>query len=533
MRETLQRLEADFSELRADKALLEQALTAKVNTLAGALRDTERRRLESKRDLRSLLDNMPSLIGYWDRYLRNRFGNQAYAIWFGYDRAQLEGKHLREVIGEALFQLNLPYIEAALRGERQQFERAIPSPDRTQIRHSLAEYIPDIVDGEVLGFYVLVSDITSIKNADYALREAQKLGGVGSFSLNLAGDRWTSSQVLDAIFGIDAAYVRNVNGWVQRVHPDERDELAAYWQQSKEQKTRFERDYRVVRASDGAVRWVHSLGNFIFDQQGTPVQFIGSVQDITERKQSFMDLAKANKAADAANLAKSAFLATMGHELRTPMNGIMGMAQLLQMPGLAEQKRINFAGAIIDSGKALVALIDDILDLANLEGGKLLLQRDLVDPAQLMHEVRAHFSENARTKNLKIACDWNGPAAHYPGDSRRLRQMLSTFVSNALKFTSHGGILIAADELECDERRALLEFSVRDTGVGIAQDKLHLLFQTFSQGDSSSTRIHGGSGVGLSIVRKMAELMGGEVGVESKIGQGSRFWFRVQLERSQ
>jgi signal transduction histidine kinase len=110
--------------------------------------------------------------------------------------------------------------------------------------------------------------------------------------------------------------------------------------------------------------------------------------------------------------------------------------------------------------------------------------------------------------------------------------MLSIFVSNAIKFTSHGGILIEAEEIECDGENALLEFSVRDTGVGIAHDKLHLLFESFSQVDSSSTRSHGGSGLGLSIVRKLAELMNGEVGVESKVGLGSRFWFCVRLERA-
>jgi PAS domain S-box-containing protein len=601
------------------------------------------------------------MIGYWDRDLRNRLANGAYSSWFGVDPAQIEGMHIREVIGDDLFYLNSPFIEAALRGERQQFERAIPSPDRLQIRHTLAEYIPDVLDGEVLGFYLLVTDVTSIKNADYALREAQKLGGVGSFCLNIASDRWTSSEVLDDIFGIDAGYVRDVNGWVQRLHPDERDELLAYWQNAADRKTRFDREYRVVRASDGTVRWVHSLANFICDERGDPVQFIGSVQDITERKrkddilrnstaaiwlrdralsqisqgviitdtdlrttyvneeflritgysmeemlwrscsflrgtdsqpevvrrmhaalnagqpfhgeivnyrrdgtafwnelsinpvydhdgrltqfvgvmrditqrkQAALDLAKAKEAAEAANVAKSLFLSTISHELRTPMNGVLGMAQLLQRPGLTEERRMGFASAIIDSGKALLALIDDILDLSTIEAGKFPLSLDAVNPELLLRSVETVFSETARTKNLSIECHWSGTTANYAGDSRRIRQMLSIFVSNAIKFTSHGGILIEAEEIECDGENALLEFSVRDTGVGIAQDKLHLLFESFSQVDSSSTRSHGGSGLGLSIVRKLAELMNGEVGVESKVGLGSRFWFCVRLERA-
>jgi PAS domain S-box-containing protein len=654
MRETVRRLHSENHQLRAEKKCVE---------------DFQR---DSMRDVRSLLDHMPSLIGSWDKNLRNRFGNRAYANWFGVDPAKMEGMHIREVIGDERYQLNLPYLEAALRGERQSFEREIPSPDGTHIRHSLAEYIPDSVAGEVIGFFVLVSDITSIKDADHAMREAQRLGGVGSFCLNIVTDRWTSSEVLDEIFGIDADYSRTTDGWAQRVHPDERDEMFVCWQSSATHNTRFDREYRIVRASDGALRWVHGIGNFVCNESGVPVQFIGSVQDITERKlnderlvsemqalrltqealelsqkklrglfalsplgitlcdksgrfvevnQAFCDitgyteaelkktdfqsitprvyadedaryldtlleagafgpfekeylrndggsvpvqlngvriaasdgelyswaliediserkrkeseLIKAKTEAQAANMAKSAFLSAMSHELRTPMNGVMGMAQLLQMPGLAEQKRINFAGAILDAGKTLVALIDDILDISRMETGEFSLQPDRMDPAQLLRDVQALFSESARAKSLSIACDWRGSTAHYLGDSRRLRQMLSNLVSNAIKFTTHGGILIEAEELECDAQTAMLEFSVRDTGVGVAQDKQHLLFQTFSQVDSSTTRNHGGSGLGLSIVRKLAELMNGEVGVESNVGLGSRFWFWVRLERSQ
>lgn len=127
-------------------------------------------RFSAERDLRSILDNLPSMIGYWDRNQCNRFGNHAYFDWFGVDPATMPGKHIREVIGEERYRLNLPYIEAALRGESQQFERAIPSPDEKIVRHSLANYIPDIVNGEILGFYVLVTDITAVKHAEEALR---------------------------------------------------------------------------------------------------------------------------------------------------------------------------------------------------------------------------------------------------------------------------------------------------------------------------------------------------------------------------
>ena len=284
MQARILRLESDNYRLRAENKRLKQIVSSEANAMAGELIDAEQRLLQSSEDLRSVLDHMPSMIGYWDKDLRNRFVNQAYATWFGVDPAQLPGKHIREVIGEARYKQNLPYIEAALRGEHQEFERAIPSPDGTQLRHSLAEYIPNIVAGEVMGFYAHVTDVTRIKEAEYFLREAQEVGGVGSFRLDIATDRWISSKMMDDIFGIAADYVRSVGGWLQRVHPDERDEMLAYWQKTATHKTRFDRDYRIVRANDGAVRWVHGRGEIVCNEQGEPVQLIGSIQDITERK---------------------------------------------------------------------------------------------------------------------------------------------------------------------------------------------------------------------------------------------------------
>jgi signal transduction histidine kinase len=253
--------------------------------------------------------------------------------------------------------------------------------------------------------------------------------------------------------------------------------------------------------------------------------------EIKQRKQSEMDLHKAKQEAEAANSAKSEFLANMSHELRTPMNGVLGMAQLLQMPGLTEEDRIDYAGVVISSGNVLMALLNDILDLSKIEAGKVLLESVPLDPVEIMRDVKALFSENARNKRLPIACEWRGAPVHYLGDSRRVNQMLSNLVSNSIKFTTQGSIQVEARELECSEQTALLEFAVTDTGIGIAEDKLHLLFQTFSQVDTSTTRTFGGTGLGLSIVQKLAALMGGEVGVESKVGQGSRFWFRLRVER--
>jgi PAS domain S-box-containing protein len=244
-------------------------------------------------------------------------------------------------------------------------------------------------------------------------------------------------------------------------------------------------------------------------------------------------LRAATERAEAANQAKSRFLATMSHEIRTPMNGILGMAQLLLMDEPDGATRRDYARTILNSGQTLLALLNDILDLSKVEVGRFELDARVFEPVQLLNEVTAIFENNARDKGLALAAVWRGPAQRYRADPARLRQMLSNLISNAIKFTAHGHIRIEGEAEPLsgpEENRVRLRFSVSDTGIGIPADKRALLFQPFSQIDSSTTRQFGGTGLGLSIVRSLAKLMGGEVGVESVSDEGSRFWFTLLAE---
>ncbi|MBB1074117.1 response regulator [Rhodoferax sp. 4810] len=243
------------------------------------------------------------------------------------------------------------------------------------------------------------------------------------------------------------------------------------------------------------------------------------------------DLVHATEEAQAANLAKSRFLAIMSHEIRTPMNGILGMAQLLLNPHLSETERLDYARTVLSSGQSLLGLLNDILDLSKIEAGKFQLELAEVSPAQLLQDTQALFAGAARNKGLTLTQAWLGPAGrYYKSDGHRLRQMLTNLVGNAIKFTTQGQIHIEASEVEQDGQTAVLAFAVQDSGIGLAPDKMVLLFKPFSQADSTTTRQFGGTGLGLSIVSSLARLLGGEVGVESELGQGSRFWFRVRAE---
>jgi len=243
------------------------------------------------------------------------------------------------------------------------------------------------------------------------------------------------------------------------------------------------------------------------------------------------DLRASMLRAEEASLAKTRFLATVSHEIRTPMNGVLGMAQRLLAPELTQHERQGYVRTILNSGQTLLTLLNDILDLSKVEAGKLDLTHSLFDPLQILEETAALFAESAHQKGLRVEVAWRGPeCAGYWGDPIRLRQMLSNLASNAVKFTDAGYIRIEGTEVERNSGQAALEFGVSDSGVGVPQDKQSMLFQPFTQVDGSSTRRFGGTGLGLSIVRSLAQMMGGEVGVETKDGEGSRFWFRIRAD---
>ena len=287
---------------------------------------------------------------------------------------------------------------------------------------------------------------------------------------------------------------------------------------------------------NGQVRVLFGVGNKATDYDDSDVhqlQLIGEdLWRIVMRRRAELQLAQAKEAADLASRAKSAFLANMSHEIRTPMNGILGMARLVRRSGVSPEQS-DMLDKIDASGRHLLGVINDILDLSKIEAGKLVLeQRDFV-LSDVLHSALAVVGEAATQKGLKLLIRVGGLTQPLRGDPTRLSQALVNYLSNALKFTERGSITITGRVLEETETDYLLRLEVSDTGAGMTEEQTARLFQSFEQADSSTTRKHGGTGLGLAITRRIARLMGGEVGVTSAPGQGSTFWLTARLARGE
>lgn len=391
---------------------LQQALDA-----SHRLEEANHLLLEQQAFTRTIADALPSMIGYWGADLHCRFANKAYAQWFNIPVAGMVGMHLRDVADAAHIRAHEAPMQAALAGQVQAFQREAQQPDGA-VTHQAVQYLPHVLQGDVVGFFVLVEDITEMKRAESSLRRLNE------------------------------------------------------------------------------------------------------------------ELAVQAHAAREANLAKSAFLANMSHEIRTPLGAITGMARLIRREPLSvdQSDRLD---KLETAARHLGATISDILDLSKIEANKIVLEAATVDIHLLLNGVAQMVQDSARQKSLQLHTDLAPMPPGLVGDETRLRQALLNFAGNAIKFTDAGSVTLRAMALADSEDSTLLRLEVQDTGPGIAIDQQHKLFEPFVQADSSTTRKYGGSGLGLAITRRLAQAMGGEVGLESAPGQGSRFWMTVRLKKGE
>ena len=464
--------------------------------------------------------------------------NESFERFTGYRRDEAIGRTSRE--------LNIWSVET-----RTRFLEAIGKKGRVRdlevdFRCKDGEHRVGLVSAEVIEIkgekclLALVKDITERKRTEDKLKEserllnrAQEMGQIGSWSLDLMTNRLVWSDEIYRIFGLQQQeFAATYEAFLNAVHPEDRDAVnLAYVESMQEGRDGYEIEHRIVRKDTGELRYVHEKCEHGRDTSGRVIRSEGMVRDITEHKQVQAELHHAKEAAEAANTAKSRFLATMSHEIRTPMNGVIGMIELLQHTALSREQR-EYAESAKKSGIELIHLLNDILDLSKIEADKVELELSTFDLTQLISDTINLLSLHAREKAVKLTSSIdNEVPTTLKGDAGKLRQIIVNLVGNAIKFTPKGSVTLTIRKDAEDEHSATLRFQVSDSGIGIAADKLEHIFESFTQVDSSTSRKFGGTGLGLAICKRLAQLMGGSIGVESIEGEGSIFWFTVMLEK--
>ncbi|MBW2476871.1 MAG: PAS domain S-box protein [Deltaproteobacteria bacterium] len=393
--------------------------------------------------------------------------------------------------------------------------------------------------GQFRGYRGIDRDITSRKQNELALKENQallkatkKMANLGSWQMDLANNHLTWSDETYRIFGVDRKnFVPSYEAFLQMVHPDDQARVDSAYSASLSQdgQVHYDIEHRIVKQDTVEIRYVHQKCKHQRNVKGDVLKSFGIVQDITERKRTEIALLAATESAEAANNAKSLFLAKLSHEIRTPLTTIVGFGELLEDAELSSEHK-KYLSLINSSSRDLTALIEDVLDLAKIEEGKIALKKDEFNIFKFLDRIAAITQTQTTQKGLSFK---TSIAPEVPelviGDRMRIKQVLLNLLGNAIKFTEAGSIEVMVSLAEKTGGRMLLDFAVKDTGIGISDQSKEHVFEPFYQSPFLDLPEGKGVGLGLAISRSLATLMGGSIRLDSQQGVGSTFHFLVPL----
>ena len=499
------------------------------------LRQDEEQLRQTNQFLSNIFNNTHLMIAYLDKDFKFLRVNDRFARAGGLETAFFKGKNFFQMFPHSSYKSIFEQVQRE-GGTYSQFAKPFDAFSMGSAKTRYWDWnLTPINDpqGQTEALVLILSEVTERENTQKALaqtaenlKRAQQVARIGSWYHNLNKDILLWSEETFTIFGLEPRQkTPEFQDFLELIYIEDRYGFEQAYNKAMPG-TSIDIEYRI--GIKGQIYWIRQIVEALFDESGELASRVGVVYDFTEKKRIEEQLIQAKEAAESANRAKSEFLANMSHEIRTPMNAIMGMTNLVLESELDQEQR-EFLNIVDNSANSLLSLINDILDLSKIESGKLEIERHPVKLATLFKEVIDTLEHRARQKNLALNCHLDPQLPQYiESDALRIRQVLINLIGNAIKFCKAGHVSMSVEELSRRRDIIILQFCVSDTGIGIAENKLEKIFESFGQAHTSTAREFGGTGLGLTISKRLVNLMGGEIWVTSRLGEGSNFYFTLR-----